>query len=132
MSELEYKIANPLRKLRVISVQDKEINVQDRISKKLILTTKDELNGYTFVISDVWLQAPDEAPKIQGLWINEILDAEGVRSIAPHSTIAKVLEYYKINKSLKELEGTEVFAYPDSKNFLVLVACDVNEIKSKD
>jgi len=128
MNLLDLKIGTSIRKLIVKDI-NKELIVKDKNNElkemyKVIFKVNDDYTNNNFNISDAWVQT-NTGIQIKGLWL--ALQNNG-DEILKTSTLAKVLKYYNVN-TLKDLIGQTVYVYPDSKNFLVLVACDMNEIK---
>lgn len=125
MNILNLKVGK-IRKLTVKSIRNDTIkkidNGQEKLLDKIIFETEDPYTQKQFSISDAWVDTANGI-KIKGLWLSL---QNGEAEIQKHSNLAKLLEHYKI-ETLQDFIGKTVDAYPDEKNFLVLVACNLPE-----
>jgi hypothetical protein len=121
MDILNLKVGK-IRKLTIKNVKSESITkIEDGQKKrldKIIFEAEDPYTKKLFNISDAWVETPTGA-QIKGLWL--ALQNGGIE-IQKHSTLAKLIEYYRTD-TLQDFVGQTVDAYPDNRNFLVLVAC---------
>lgn len=113
---LNLPIGTSKRDLTITSVHTKTVGETQR--QKLVLTVKEEFTGKTFLISDAYTKSGDKVV-IQGLWITLTAD----KKINPTTTLGRFLAYYKA-AGIQSLEGMQIQAYPDAKNYLVAIATD--------
>jgi hypothetical protein len=118
---LNAQIGSQLRKVKVKDIKKEEIKSNEKDSEKIVFTVYDDTVKREFKISDCWIES-EKTLKISGLWY--LANDEGI--IAPNSTLAKMLTFYKCS-SLVDLLNSEVLTYPDPKGFLVLVGCKCTE-----
>lgn len=116
---LNFKISK-LRKVTVIEIKNIPVFIPKRniTLNKITFFVKDS-GGRDFQISDVWL---DKAGTkiIKGLF----LTLTAPDKISSGCSLGKLLSYYNKNQ-LKDFIGNQVIVYPDKKDFLVLVACEL-------
>lgn len=116
---LDFNVGSQLRTVIVTNIEKREITTKEgAISNKIVLKVSEKGSRHKFDISDIWTDS-SKGKKIKGLWLSTVDE-----KLAPNSAIATLLNFYKIG-SLKEMIDKELLAYPDSRNFLVIVACDV-------
>lgn len=121
---LNYKIGDraTIRKVTITSIERRTVSMPEYKESEKICFMVEDSNGKQFQISDVWVENNGEV-KIKGLWFTLNSD-----EISPTSSLAKLMNHYKI-ESLGDFEGLEVDTFPDDRDFLVLVACDLTELK---
>lgn len=116
---LKIPVGNTLRTLVITEVEKRTITSKDDTkSEKIVFQAKERDSDRNFEISDIWVN-DHKGLRIQGLWL--VLSGG---ELSPASALAKLLNHYEI-QTIEQFIGKEVKAYPDSKNFLVLVACDM-------
>lgn len=95
---------------------------------KIVFEVFDAVAQRTFSVSDVYVEVTstnDTSFKIKGLWFPEDQKAT---EFPAGSSVVKLLNYYNV-ETLGDLLNKKVFVYPDNKNFLVLVACNIEDNK---
>lgn len=121
-------IGSPTRMVVITAVEKAEINLPDRgkTSEKIVFTVT---NGdeREFNISDAWVEDHKGARKIQGLWFTTSMDTKGQTRLSPASALAKLLRHYSAD-TVQDMVGKQVIVHPDDENYLVLAACDIDEI----
>lgn len=108
------------RNLIVDTIEQKTVQTNDsRTTQKIVLHTKEVGTDREFTISDSWIEDYKGQKRVAGLWVN-LQNNE----INVNSTLARLLNYYNV-KTIGDLIGKEVIAYPDRRDYLVLTACDM-------
>ena len=116
---LKIPVGTSLRTLVITEIEKRTIfSKDDTESEKIVFQAKERDSDRSFEISDIWVN-DHKGLRIQGLWL-VLTNGE----LSPASAIAKLLNHYEIS-TIEQFIGKEIKAYPDSKNFLVLVACDM-------
>lgn len=108
------------RYLRVMDVKLKTIPASHTCGErdKIVLHTIEEGTSREFTISDAFVKDRDGSATPKGLWIST-----DTPSIPKNTTLGKLLEYYSA-ETLGDLKGLVVEAYPDHKNYLVILTYD--------
>lgn len=119
---LNAKVGSAERKLKVKNITKKTVKLKDgNTSEKIVFHTVEEGTGRKFEISDSYVNDPNSgSARIAGLWYSQ-----NNGKINQASALAKVMEFYEA-EALKDLMDKTVIAYPDSNNYLVLTACELN------
>lgn len=120
-------IGSPTRTVTIQNISKEKVKIpsRDKISEKIVFTVSNG-DDREFKISDAWVEDNKGARKIQGLWFTTTTDKSGATKLSPASALAKLLRYYKVD-TIQDMLKKDVFVHPDNDNFLVLVACDIDE-----
>ena len=121
---LDMKIWYGPRLMEITGVKLLEVEMpQYGLSNKLVFSIKD-VQGNPFSISDIWIKDKNDTLGIMGLWFQ--YDEIGNKvHIKANSSIAKLMEYYSC-ESIRGFIGKTVEVFPDDRNFLALVATEMN------
>jgi hypothetical protein len=120
---LNLKVGSPKRKVKVTDVRKETVTIKDGTSEKIQFIVHDNGSNRDFQISDAWIEDYKGTKKVQGLWFTLSHDGSELSS---GSSVAKLLRHYGAT-SLQELIGTDIYVYPDPNDFLVIVACDLDD-----
>lgn len=109
------------QKIKIVNVTLGTVPLDDgRTETKLVLVCK-TMAGQTRNIDEVWLRDYKKSLKLSGLWVT--LDDDN--AISEMSALGKFLKFVNV-KSIKELIGKEVLAYPKDNGFLAVAAVDMD------
>jgi len=118
--EIEIGEDRPQVEAKICKVEDykvEEVNVKDRIAKKIKLLVKHpDINDRLIEVSGAKYEQGDKI-KVAGLWHK--LDSDG--KIPYHSSIAHVLRKYS-KTNLKSMKGVEIETVNDDSGYLVVKA----------
>jgi hypothetical protein len=119
---LDLSIGSSKRDLVITSIELKALKAGDSSRTKLVLTCEEMETRKQFLISDAYVADgfSNTNLSIKGLWVT--LDAK--KAINPYTTLGRLLKYYNCG-TLNDLLNKKITAYPDHKNYLVALTCDL-------
>lgn len=120
---LKAVVGNSKRVLEVVDVKITEVDLPGKRGVKKALLTCKSLEGLEFTIDEVLIRdSVSGALTVKGLWVT--LDKQG--NLGAGSMLAKTLKYHNAS-SIEDMIGKEIIAFPNKRNFLVIVACEFDE-----
>ena len=123
-STFEAKLRFGIKRILVDNVESKIIDSSDHKNNRKVIITGYDDNHNKFLISQAWLIDKHGNINIHGLWLYPEQYNKNVM-ISPQSAVARLLSHYNCSKP-RDLKDNIVFAYPNDRKFLAIIAYDWN------